>query len=243
LEQPAHTEVSGALTPEWAAEAKELDDNGVFSHMDLTDSLNGVFGNHSGANVVTAVFVRAGKTIAETVAKLIERGHVTAAVDKAADHMAPSEIDLTGGQMSEIRTRAVDMVAYKIAEFAKGWLAEKVLTDSDAMSKMPASNDLGEQDANMSGDYVQIKSVTLGYKPNGSIRKSDMSGVRFETTKNGVPVVFYQWDCDGGLWFGFDHTDVNSAAADVKGELATTISRTHSAYRNDEGRTYRKIWW
>lgn len=242
METPAHEDLSGGLTPEWASDARKLDNEGVFAHMDVKDELDGVFGEHSGSAPVTAIFVKAGKTVAETVAILDDRGHIGAAINKAYDSLKPDSIDVTNAQARDLKDRATDMVAYKVAEHSKGWVAEKTLTDTDAFSKAGISNDIGEQDAYAlePSEYVQIKSVTLGYKPNQTIKKNEQD--RFVTTDNEVPVVFYQWDCDGGLWFGRNHKAVNKQAADVKGHKATTIARTHSAYTYD-GRTYRKHWW
>lgn len=242
METPAHTDVSGGITPEWASDARKLDNEGVFAHMDVTDELEGVFGEPTGSSHVTTVFVRAGKTVAETVAKLDDRGHIEAAINKAYDSLKPESIDVTDAQARDLKSRATDMVAYKVAEHAKGWVAEKTLTETDALAKAGMSNDIGEQDAydRSAGEYVQIKSVTLGYKPNQTVKK-DENG-QFVTTDKEVPIVFYQWDCDGGLWFGRDHKAVNKQAADVKGHKATTIARTHSAYTYN-GRTYRKQWW
>lgn len=246
LEAPSHSDVSGGLTPGFANEVRKLDNAGVFSHMDLTDDLDGVFGEPSGSSHVTVVFVRAGKTVAKTVAKLYKRGHIDAAINKAILEEKPEGIDLTSKQEEKVRERVTDMVAYKIAEFAKGWVAEKTLTETDALAKASMSNDIGEQDAydrNL-GEYVQIKSVTLGYRPNPTVESTDKSG-HYKTTKNEVPVIFYQWTCDGELVYGRDYKAVNGEAAKRTDKSKTLLGKAAGNMKacKEYGRSFRYIWW
>lgn len=248
LEPPAHKGIDGGVTPAFADDVRLMDNAGAFDGFDLRDELEGAAGDVASSHVTT-VFVRAEKTVAGTVRDLCDRGHVGAAVDKVADELT-GDVDISllpDDETARLRSKAVDMVSYYVATVAKGWVAEQLITATDAFAKGSMSNDEAEQDVRAYADgdfdapYFQVKSVTLGYKPNGTIESTDADG-QYRTVKRGVPVLFYQWDCDGGLVVGLNYKAVNGQAADAKDMAKTTLGRTHSSYTFD-GRTYRYLWW
>jgi len=212
------------ITPEWYNQQFTdvmYDQEGVFGEIALQSEFDDVFGeDHTGASSTTAVHVRCGHTVAETVAALIENGSIDRAIEKA---MTEWQID---AKTAEKR------VFFAIAIFAKGWAAEVELTETDSFSKAGISHDIGGIDAYRGDEMVQIKPVTFGYRHNTD---------GYEHT-----IVYYQWDCDGGIVFGTDHTDVNSKAGEKTDIANSLLARECGGRLADEkelGRSFRYLSW
>lgn len=127
----------------------------------------------------------------------------------------------------------VEIVAYALATYAKGWLVESILAESDRFSKGQPSDEAEGKDLydELRGDWVQLKSVT-----------SMASKSRQKLDSHSVPYLYYQFDCAGHIVIGDDPNEVNGEAAEAKDISKTLIKRCHSNYKF-EGRTYRYIWW
>lgn len=214
-----------APVPEIATPARAAEKEGAFGHLAPQSSPDAVFGEHSGQSTTTARHVRAENTIPETIRELDGEGQIEAAVAKC--EAANYGID---------RPAAEKAVSYKLAVFAKGWAAEAYLASGDRFRKAAESNDIAGQDAydTENDEYVQIKSVTAGYK-------GRLEGDRGNhQDADGNPVVFYQWDCRGNLHVDGDYTAANGSAAAVAGISKTQIGMYHS--NNDFGGR-RTMWW
>jgi len=223
---PKHTDLDGraVITPEWYdGHMTDVmhDSAGVFGHMALETEFDGVFGeNHAGSESTTAVHVRCGHTVAETVAALIENGSIDRAIEKA-------EVEWDCD-----RPAAEKRVFFAVALFAKGWAAEVELTETDAFTKAGISHDIGGIDAYRGSEEVQIKPVTHGYRHNDD---------GYEYT-----VVYYQWDCDGNIVVGESHTDVNSKAGEKTDKANSLLARECGGRLADEkelGRSFRYLSW
>jgi hypothetical protein len=180
-----------------------------------------------GASHVTAVFVREGYDLRSTIEHLSETGQLESA-RAVATTVARDDVS------------ASEVVAFAVATYAKGWLVECLLADTDRFSKGSVSNDQAGQDFfdRESGKYVQVKCVTYKSQEDDHI--------------------YYQFDMRGGIHFGENVSEVVNAAADVSGrvgrgkDLQTTLTyRADSRYRNSnrpsvtsqKGGTYRYMWW
>jgi hypothetical protein len=223
---PAHVELdsNAVITPEWYdGQFTDVmhDKTGVFGEIALETEFDDVFGkNHTGSESTTAVHVRCGHTVAETVAALIENGSIDRAIEKA---MTEWQID---AKTAEKR------VFFAIAIFAKGWAAEVELTETDAFTKGSVAHDIGGIDAYRGNEHIQIKPVTHGYRHNDD---------GYSHT-----VVYYQWDCNGGLVFGTEHTDVNSKAGEHTDKANSLLARECGGRLSDEkelGRAFRYLSW
>jgi hypothetical protein len=126
-----------------------------------------------------------------------------------------------------------EIVAYALATYAKGWLVESILAESDRFSKGKSSDDTDGKDLfdTLREEWVQLKSVT-----------SMASKSRTKLDAHSISYLYYQFDCAGNIVVGEDPNEVNGVAADVKGISKTLIKRCHSNYKF-EGRTYRYLWW
>jgi hypothetical protein len=222
---PAHTDLDSkaVITPEWYdghLSGSMHDEYGVFGHLNIKAAFDDVFGTHSGGSATTAVHVRAGHTVAETVAAMIENG----SIDRAIEH-AQVEFEIDAKE-------AEKRVFFAIAVFAKGWSAEAEMTETDAFSKGGIAHDIGGIDAYRQSEEVQIKPVTHGYRHNTD---------GYEHT-----IIYYQWDCDGGLVFGECHKAVNSKAGQKTDKANSLLARECGGRLSDEkelGRAFRYLSW
>lgn len=205
------------LTPEFmhdGTDVAEVIRTGVATPFSWTEAVEGA-GTTDGSSHMTTVFVREQKTIEETVAHLCETGQIDLAVAKMEAFTA-DDVD------------AVEAVAYAVATYAKGWLAERIITADDRWTKGSQSNDEAGQDVydRETGEYRQVKCVTKDKAVDGWL--------------------YYQWDMDGGLWVGDSHTDVNAAAIEGT-DMPKTLTRRSAgnlkSVRESNRTGVRYTWW
>ena len=127
----------------------------------------------------------------------------------------------------------MEIVAYALATYAKGWLVESILASSDYFSKGSSSEDTDGEDLfdERKKEMIQLKSVT-----------SMASKSRSKLDAHNISYCYYQFDCAGHIVVGEDPNKVNGVAADVKDISKTLIKRCHNYYEYN-GRTYRYLWW
>lgn len=195
---------------------------GILFPFDLENTLEELSGQEEKGPHVTSQFVEGNLGLQDAIRELDRRmkiklaiQNVESSVDQNTDHPA-----------SEI-------VAYALATYAKGWLVESILAESDRFSKGKSSNDADGKDLfdTLREEWIQLKSVT-----------SMASKSRTKLDAHSISYLYYQFDCAGNIVIGEDPNEVNGVAADVKGISKTLIKRCHSNYKF-EGRTYRYLWW
>lgn len=209
-------------TPRFMTDGSDVSEvirSGVAFPFHVEKEIAGYFGESTGSSNVTTFFVRDDMSIPE----VIEKFHVTGQIEMAAEKVSP---------FCQDDVEPINVVAYAIATYAKGWLAEMILTNHDRFSKGSVSQDKGGLDVfdKEHDDWRQVKCVT----------KADNDSH-----------LYYQWDMRGGLHFGDDHKAVNKSAGEVSGRVIpytgeitpTNTLRCHSSYTDDDGQTYRYIWW
>jgi len=148
--------------------------------------------------------------------EVIEKLHVTGQIEAGVEKIAPFVAD---------ETSEINVVGYAIATYAKGWFAERLLAETERFSKGSVSQDKGGLDLydKKSDTWVQVKCVT---------KDKQMS-----------EHIYYQWDMRGNLHFGDDYLTVHEEAVSVTGMPKTVTRRCHSSYTDENGSTYRYIWW
>jgi len=213
---------AGGVTPDFMHDGTQTAKavwTGVATPFTWSNEVRGA-GTTEGSAHMTTGFVRAERTIEETVAHLCE----TLQIDMAAQAFEGIVAD---------GVNPVEVTFYAVATYAKGWLAERVITATDRFSKGSQSNDEAGQDVYDKDRqaYRQVRPVTN--------RENDHDDC-----------LYYQWDMRGSLVVGDDFKEVNKAAGEVSGrvvpytgEITPTLTlRAHSSYTHD-GRTYRYLWW
>ena len=118
-----------------------------------------------------------------------------------------------------------DVLAYAIWTYAKGWVAERLITDTDRYAKLWVTNDQAGQDVRdlVESKEKQVKCVTFA--------------------KNKPDHIYYQWDMNGKIHLSDSYTDAAGAAIEGTDMCKTVTYRCHSTYRDENGDTYRYIWW
>ena len=118
-----------------------------------------------------------------------------------------------------------DILAYAIWTYAKGWIAEKLISEMDKYAKLWVTNDQAGQDVRDIVENVekQVKCVTF--------------------KKQIENHVYYQWDMNGRLIVGTKYLEVAGKAVKNSNVSKTLSYRCHSEYKDDNGDTYRYIWW
>lgn len=195
---------------------------GILFPFDLEGTLENDVDQTNSTPHVTSQFVEDGLGIVDAIAELDRRMKINLAMENVKDSVGQN----TGRPASEI-------VAYALATYAKGWLVESILAESDRFSKGKSSEDAEGKDLfdKMQDEWVQLKSVT-----------SMASKSRSKLDAHSVSYLYYQFDCAGHIVVGEQPNDVNGVAADTKGISKTLIKRCHSNYKF-KGRTYRYLWW
>jgi len=209
-----------------------VDDQIQGGHFPL--SLNGMFdrfhtGTKDGSSNVTAIHVLLENSITESIKWLAQTGQL----DDLCEFFEEARSD--GDPAAEI------ISAYVILTYAKGWMAERIITADDRFSKLFITNDQAGQDVrrNDDGTDVQVKPIT-------SYASKGPAAFKSKT----VPHCFYQWT-HGGLYFADTDNalDANdAAAADAKktdaGKISKTVIRTTSKrFKRADGSKYRYLWW
>lgn len=189
--------------------------------------------NDEGRELFTAVAQNGEWTTTDIVDHLVETGQFKAAVDEVRpvvrDDVEPTHV-----------------VAWAVATYLKGVIAEQVITSTDDFSKAGVSNDQAGDDVydNTADDRPlrQVKCVTCNDAPDH--------------------VLWYQFDGRGNIHYGDDRSEVAQAAIEdiphvgdgrCKGVVinSTLTYRTHTSYTaaerpcpsKDRNGTYRYIGW
>jgi hypothetical protein len=195
---------------------------GILFPFDLESTLEEQFNQEGSEPHATSGFINRSLSVRDAVSELDRRMKIELAIENVKESVDQN----TSHPASEI-------VAYALATYAKGWLVESVLAESDRFSKGERPDDAEGKDLfdTLKDEWVQLKSVT------------SMAGKsRAKLDAHSVSYLYYQFDCAGHIVIGDDPNEVNSVAADTKGVSKTLIKRTHSTYKF-EGRTYRYLWW
>lgn len=195
---------------------------GILFPFDLEETLDNQLKSGTSAPHVTSQFVNSDSTLRDAIIELDRRMKTDLAVNN---------VDRSVTQNTN--HPPIEIVAYALATYAKGWLVESILASSDYFSKGNSSEDTDGKDLfdEVNGEMVQLKSVT-----------SMASKSRSKLEAHNIPYCYYQFDCAGHIVVGEDPNEVNAVAADVKDISKTLIKRCHSYYEYN-GRTYRYLWW
>lgn len=195
-----------AEKPEFANFARTVQEIPEVQALNVESAGDSVFGEHSGASSMTARFVRRDMEIGEAVSELADSGQIEAALNAVYERCGDKHL-------------AIDVVQYLLFLFAKGWVAEKALAQTDRFSKVSESQDIGGQDFydNAREEYVQVKAASHGF------RAYQDSGATGNHVVDGVPVVYYQFDDTGSIHVADAHTDANGAAADAADAKKTAM--------------------
>lgn len=222
------TDVDGrtyGLSPDVSDMVDDVIQQGIlpFSLEEMMDKVNS--GDSDGSANVTAIHVLLGNSLEDSIKELVETDQLDAAVQ------------LFENIRSDDDPTAVELVAYTVFTYGKGWIAEQIVTDHDRFSKLWITNDQAGQDMRdlNDDDEKQLKPVTT------------YAGSSRRTFKNAeIEHYFYQWTEDGLVVADLD--DVNQAnkmAAKQGGVSATSYKKSYSGGVVDdiEGRSARVLWW
>lgn len=207
--------VNSGITPAFLTDGSDVSEmirNGVAFPFSIETEIDGYFGESSGSSNVTTFFVRDDMSIPEVIEKL----HVTGQIEVAAQKIEAFCQDV----------EPINVVAFAIATYAKGWLAEMFLTQHDRFSKGSVSQDKGGLDVydNEIGDWRQVKCVTKDSRVSGWL--------------------YYQFDMRGNIHFGDDLNDVNKSAVRVANEVPLTPAyKTQNPAKYQMDRKFRFLWW
>lgn len=195
---------------------------GVLFPFDLEATLDDETDTATTGPHTTTQFVEGELGLRSSIEQLHQKGDIKLAVNNIQESV---------GQNTD--RPPAEIVAYALATYAKGWLVESILVESDRFSKGQPSDDTEGKDLydELQEDWVQLKSVT-----------SMASKSRQKLDSHTISYLYYQFDCAGHIVIGSDPNEVNGEAAEAKGVSKTLIKRCHSNYKF-EGRTYRYIWW
>lgn len=182
----------------------------------------------TGSHNVTTLAERWDYTIGETVRVLAATGQIDAAIEAirpfARNH------------------RPETILAYCLARYASGWLAERILIRHGDFANVNVLQDEMGMDLQRSDgtdpEYFQLKPMTDVPNP------AKLEQFQQKET----PHLFYAWTGDGGImWVDpDDHDDIKAlrdAAARRAGiHRATLYIRTHGQRYTHDGRAYRWLW-
>lgn len=202
-----------AFKPECAADLQKfINTTESVDALAVESAGDSVFGEHSGSSTATARFVRREMTVPEAIREFHEQGQIEAILNDARRHFADSGMP------------AGAVLQFTLWTFAKGWVAERALAETERFTKMAESNDIGGQDFydTETGEYVQVKSITRGYRADGweATGRPALQGTRGNhRDENGVTVMYYDITKSGDLVYGRNHCDVNGAS--VEGTAVT----------------------
>lgn len=231
LSGPEHvSKVAGrGITPELSDEIDNLIRDARFP-FSLEKHLSGHFGESTGSSNVTSVKIAENMNIREVLEHFERTGQLTDALEIIEFTRSDEDPD------------AETILAYALAQYAKGWMAEQIITATDDFKKGSVSQDKGGIDCYFEGDETQIGSVTRV-----NSKKVQMLG-------SDIRHVVYQWD------HGKIHVaDVNEAddwkkmsddVADSHGLSKTLLRRSHDGLAvcrklgtEDNPRSLRYLWW
>lgn len=203
----------------------------------IKKQLDGYFGESTGSANVTSVRIEKGWNLTETVGHLAKTGQLKDAkeiVEATRDEKDPS---------------AETIVAYAIAQYAKGWLAEQIIAEQaeDWAVKGSVSQDQGGIDFHLDTDkwdvpyrQTQVGSITRWNSKQKQMKNSDRTEL------------MYQWDHEGHLHVG-QHEEImmaNKKIAESAGLNQTLTKRSSGDLKinrqlgtEENPRSFRYLWW
>lgn len=189
----------------------------------LERDLEGYFGESEGSSNVTTQKIRKQWNLTEVLSFLKQTGQLEDALEMIEHVRDPDDPD------------AVTILVYAIATYAKGWLAEQTLNQTDWFSKGSTSQDEGGIDGYVDGEPAQVGSITrINSRSNSKIEGSD----RLE--------LFYHWHNGELVVASYDDwKKMNGHVAKDAGLSKTLIRKSvGNLSANDEvGRSFRYLWW
>jgi len=150
-------------------------------------------------SVFTSRFVWSDLTVVEGITHIVESGQYTDIVDEMLENT-----DFTQEECEII-------TSYNLFIVAKGWIAEKQVSEMDEYAKMWETHDVGGIDFQSGENYKQLKSYTHG-----------LHGMEFDGSAD---VVFYGW-ANGQIVLSDDYTDVMAEIRD-KHYVDNDVIRSH----------------
>lgn len=189
----------------------------------LERHLDGHFGDSTGSSNVTSIRIKRDMSIEEVIGTLESTGQIDSAIEIIEGFRVESDPD------------ARTILAYAFAQYAKGWLAEKIIAETRWFKKGSVSQDKGGIDGYAGGDPAQIGSITRWNSKKKEIEEDDKKHL------------LYQWDNDGNLHVAEDSRilEVNKQIADEAGLSATLTRRSAGNLKinREVGRSFRYLWW
>jgi hypothetical protein len=181
-------------------------------------------GAKTGSANVTAIHVLYEMSIRESMTHLAETGQL----DKA--------VKVFEGLVTDKDPSPETCVAYAIFTYAKGWVAEQIITDDERFSKLWITNDQYGQDVRFKpdSDEKQIKPVTAYAR-----------GSKRTFKRKDTPHWFYQWTGDGLVLADLDDANDANAIAAKEADMWKTILKKseNQGILNGYHRPARVLWW
>lgn len=190
----------------------------------LDTELDGCFGDGAGSANTTTVFEKTGMALQEALEILDMTGQLETA------------FELIENRRSESDAPASDILTYAMATLSKGWVAEKLLNDTERFKTGSVSQDQGGLDLydTETGDWVQLKPATTAASNDGTLKQKEQKHMIYMWTGDGKLKVT---DIDG--W-----KDMKNAESDKTGLAGTLLVKSATlAATRDYGRTFRYLWW
>jgi len=189
----------------------------------LERNLDGFFGESEGSANVTTLRMKRDMNLDEVLSLLETTGQLEESlglIEQMSSHDDPP---------------SETILAYAIAQYAKGWIAEELIHQHKGMSKGSVSNDEGGIDFYWNGEEIQLGSITRFNSNRTKIKGSERRHL------------LYQWTHDGEIVFG-DPKDIiekNKEIAKDAGLSSTLTQRSHGGLKINEivGRSFRYLWW
>jgi len=210
------------ITPELSEDVSSLIRSGVLPFT-LDPDLSGYFGRSTGSANVTTLRLKRDLSLEDVIGQLADTGQLERAMDSLEMYLAPTD------PTSDV------VLAYALGQYAKGWLAEGVMTTWDDWSKGSVSQDEGGLDGYFRGEPAQLGSITRYNSKKKLLEASD------------TRQLLYQWGADGSLHLAdLDEVlEMNKDLAKEAGLSATLLRRSHAqpAAARELGRPIRYLWW
>lgn len=221
----------GITPPKWSDPVMAVIDSGAlpFTMEGLDERASDDDEAHAG---VTAIHVLRNHVVRETVTELVESGQFEAAVT------------LFDGMVTDDDPDPRTVAAYAVFRYAKGWLAEQLVTSHDQFSKLGIDNDEAGYDLRYyaPGADRQTEGEDGQLKPVTAVGSNSQS--HFEEMN--IPHWMYQWTREGIKWARAERANkMNREAAKEDGlRSATAIKKSCKSGEVDNvGRRARLLWW
>jgi hypothetical protein len=192
----------------------------------LQKELEGHFGESTGSANVTAMRLKKNLNIREVIEFLHETGQLEKPLRIIEEFRYPEDPD------------AKVILTYALAQYAKGWLAEELISQKvDGFKKGSVSQDEGGIDGYLHGEPVQIGSITR------------YNSAKKELESKEVKQLLYQWDDSGNLHLA-DMDEIlgvnKQIAKDAENVTSATLIRKsvgNVKAAKEFGRSFRYLWW